>query len=136
MHWCGAAAGADFLEEQTQWHADQAQQGEEAEVIDVGEESRLSHERLVHRTVCLLSRRHDVAVRRKVPNHLAQTFSKDRIVRCQMRHHRRLVRLRSTREHRRHHRNPKTAAHVSHEVVYTSGVANLFVTQRARRHHS
>src|ERR1051325_1198260 len=135
MHGRRPTSSPHLFEEESSRQTDQTDQREDAEDIDVSEQSRLPHERLIHRTVSLLSGRHDIPVRGEVRHHLAHTFSKHRIVRRQMRHHRRLMRLRSTSEHRRNRRNPKAAAHVAHQVIDAGGVADLLVSQGARREH-
>jgi len=63
VHGRGAAAGAHLFEEQAGGHAEQAEEREEAEVVDVSQQRRLPHERLIHRTVGLLSSGHNIAVR-------------------------------------------------------------------------
>ena len=70
---------------------------------------------------------------RHTRHHLAHTLLKNRIVRRQVRHHRSLMRLRSTREHRRHRSDAETPTYISHQIVDAGGVADLLVAECACR---
>ena len=127
MHGRGRSACPNPPEKKRRRDAQQAQEGQQAKIINVSQQRSLPNERVINRGVRLLWRRHRIAVRRERGCQLAQPLLKGRVVRCQMRDHRCLVYLCSAREHSSDGSNAKATANVSHQIEYAGGIADLLV---------